>query len=158
MSVIFVLTPAFFGGWAALLTTLGAVCAEFGMRAIVSGVQQRQTVSGTPREKRKGLLLDLPMAQAIGEVLERDQSVTYQLGQIKLTISRDARGRVRLHLDGEGKTEEELQAFGKQIVQRLLQKSAYDRVKTELKKRGFTIWEEKVDDKQVIRLRVRRMA
>ncbi|MCS7223358.1 MAG: hypothetical protein NZ959_02175 [Armatimonadetes bacterium] len=157
MSVVFVLTPAVFGGWAAMLAAIGAVCAEMGLRMMTRELMTAEEIAHLNKKKKaRSVSLDVPTARALEAALERDQSVSYDLGGVTMTVTRDARGRVRVHLDGEGKSEEELQALGNKIVQRLLQKTAHQRLREELKKRGFTIVNEEVDQNQVIRLRVRR--
>ncbi len=154
MSVVFVIVPSLaVGGWAVLAAAIAAACSAMGYQ-ILRGSQALQQ-QATAASESVSLTMD---AQALTEALEREETIVVTQGDIRITFHKDPRGRVTMHVDGKGKTEAELKAIGQEVMNRILQQYAYQRVMDELEKRGFTVVKEEVDENQVIRIRVRRPA
>lgn len=152
MSVVFVIVPSIVGGWPVLMAAIAAACSSLGYQ-LLKGTKNR--VSTSEAGKSVSLTLD---AQALSDVMEREESVTVVQGDVTITFSKDPRGRVTMHVKGENKTEGELQAIGQTVMNKILQQYAYQRVMQELEKRGFVVVKEEVDEQQVIKIRVRRQA
>ncbi len=153
MSVVFVIVPSLaVGGWAALTAAIAAACSAMGYQ-ILRGSQVRQQ----SLQEQSGVALTME-AQALADALEREETIVVTQGDVQITFHKDPRGRVTMHVDGKNKTEAELKAIGQQVMNRILQQYAYQRVMDELEKRGFTVVKEEVDENQVIRIRVRRPA
>jgi len=70
-------------------------------------------------------------------------------------IQRDDHGRLRFHVDGKNRSEAELQAFGRQVVDKVSQIYIYNRVVTELKQRGIEIQREQVGQDDAVHVYVR---
>jgi hypothetical protein len=74
---------------------------------------------------------------------------------IKAIFSRDARGALKLCVEGSGQSKAELKRIGEALVGRVAQQYAYHRLVSELKERQMTILEERVGADQAIHIRVR---
>jgi len=159
MSVVFVVVPAVTAGWPVIAALIGAACAGIGYtarkvaeeREIVEAEQQAQAGQPVARE----IELEMGNSEVIGEILAREQSIQLEKDGVIATFSKDARGALRLHVHGE-RTRQELAAIGQQLLNRVRQQFAYEKVKGELTSKGFTVVEEHVDESNNIRLSVRR--
>jgi hypothetical protein len=74
---------------------------------------------------------------------------------IRAIFSRDARGALKLCVEGHGHSKAHLKQIGEALVGRVTQQYAYHRLMSELKERNLTIVEERVDQQQAIHIRVR---
>jgi len=154
MSVVFVVVPVIAAGWPAIAAAVGAACAALGYTAHrgTQVAQQAAEVTAQPVRHRVELAVN---AEVIGEALAREQSIQVEKEGVIATFTKDARGRLSLHVDGE-RTPEELAAVGQLLLNRVRQQYAYEKVKSELLERGFVLVDEHVDENQSIRLSVRR--
>jgi hypothetical protein len=150
MSVIFVVIPAVAAGWPAIAAAVGAACAALGYTT--RRMSERQLAEESNRESVE---LEMVNAEVIGEALAREQSIQVEKEGVIATFTKDARGRLRLHVDGE-RSRQELSAIGQQLLNRVRQQYACEKVKSELVSRGFVLVDEHVDENENIRLSVRR--
>jgi hypothetical protein len=74
---------------------------------------------------------------------------------IRAIFSRDARGALKLCVEGHGHSKAHLKQVGEALVGRVTQQYAYHRLMSELKERRLTVVEERVDQDQAIHIRVR---
>ena len=70
-------------------------------------------------------------------------------------FSRDARGALKLCLEGSHLTKDQLRELGETLIGRVTQQYVYHRVISELKEREMAIVEERVAEDQTIKIRVR---
>ena len=155
MSVVFVVIPAVSAGWPAIAAAVGAGCAVLGYSA--RRLSQSRGVESAERSTRQHIELEMANAQVIGSALSREQSIQVEKDGIVATFSKDARGNLSLHVDGE-RSREELASIGRQLLNQVRQQYACEKVKSELLSRGFTLVDEHVDEHGSIRLSVRRFS
>ena len=155
MSVVFVVVPAVAAGWPAIAAAVGAACVALGFRTQRQVEKQRETITTQPR--RETVQLEMANAEVISEALAREESIQVEKEGVVATFTKDARGRLTLHVAGE-RDRQELAAIGQQLLNRVRQQYAYEKVKTELQSRGFVVVDEHVDENQSIRLSVRRFS
>jgi hypothetical protein len=74
---------------------------------------------------------------------------------IRAIFSRDARGALKLCVEGHGHSKAKLKEIGESLVGRVAQQYAYHRLMSELKERNLMIVEERVGQDQAIHIRVR---
>ncbi|HAH49115.1 MAG TPA: hypothetical protein DCM07_30610 [Planctomycetaceae bacterium] len=74
---------------------------------------------------------------------------------IKATFTRDARGALKICMEGKGKSKTELRQMGEALMGRVTQQYAYHRVVTELKQRNMTIVEEGMTETESVKIRIR---
>ncbi|MCP4691283.1 MAG: DUF1257 domain-containing protein [Desulfobacterales bacterium] len=99
--------------------------------------------------------LPLENSEAITDSLSLDQELTFEKEGVKLVFGRDAGGRMSLKVSGEGKSEAELEAIGRQMADGVTRQYAYHRLMTEIKDRNFNVVSERVEADGTVRLRVR---
>ena len=99
--------------------------------------------------------LEIEQSEIVTNQLGRDQSIKVTRGGVTVIFSRDARGKASICVSGPGHSNEELQAIGEELSQRVVQKYVHRRLMDEIQARGFNVVEEEVDENQAIRLKVR---
>lgn len=156
MSVIFVVVPAVVVGWPILCGAVAAAAATLGYKALKTGqeIELGNNMKLDIERLPKGVTIPLEDSQVIGETMARESQFTIDRGDIAATFSRGADGRVCVHVAGENKTESELETLGQELVGRVTQQYAYNKVVTELKQQGFTVTSEEVANDQTIRIHV----
>jgi hypothetical protein len=152
MSSVLVVAPLVVASWPLLSAAITAAVSTMGFAA----AQNRQGVhilkTTDPKIRAEIELEDseiLAGTSATGEqmVVERDG--------IRAIFSRDARGALKLCVEGNGQTKAELKRIGEALVGRVTQQYAYHRLVSELKERQMTILQERVGEDQAIHIRVR---
>jgi Protein of unknown function (DUF1257) len=151
MSTVLVVTPLVVASWPLMSAAITAAIGSMGFAAVQhDGVRVRQIAgSKTTAEIELEESEILAGTGAIGGemVVERDG--------IRAVFSRDARGALKLCIEGNGHSKSELKQIGESLVGRVTQQYAYNRLVTELKERQMTILEERVGEDQAIHIRVR---
>jgi hypothetical protein len=76
---------------------------------------------------------------------------------VRVIFSRDARGALKLCVEGEGHSKSELKRIGEELLGRVTQQYVYHRVVTELQERNMTIVDEQVGADRTVKIRVRNL-
>ncbi len=147
MSVIIAITPILISAaWPLVAAAAAAALSEYGYRETESAPLAETTCVEVALEKNAEL------AAAVG----RGESKTFVNGDMTVALRRDGRGNLSLRIDGKGKSARELEALGREMVGRIVQQYAYQRITAEMGNKGYgTVNEEKAAD-GTIRLTLRR--
>ncbi len=149
MSVIFVVAPAVVVGWPILCGAVASVAGSLGYKILSD---QKELTSEKNTENQVDI--SLTGSEIVSDSMKRESQFVISNGDVTATFRRAADGRCTVHVAGQNKTDEELTALGNQIIGRVTQQYAYNKVVTELKHQGFTISNEEVANDQTIRIRV----
>jgi len=149
LSVVFVVAPLVIAGWPVMC---GAIAAAAG--ALAYKAQKRDTVDGLGEETESWVDIPIEDSQIVADSMARESEFTIRKDDVTATFSRSADGRCLVHVAGQGKSEAELSAIGQELVGRVTQQYAYNKVLTELKNQGFTVTAEEVANDQSIRIHV----
>jgi Protein of unknown function (DUF1257) len=157
MSVVFVIVPVVAGGWPMISTAILAASAALGYRAVQS-LEERVAMGVATDVTERAATVQLVMedSQVVADTLARGESFTVEREGLRATFHRDGRGRCTVHVSGPGRTNAELEAAGRELMDRVRQQFAYAKVMAELEERGFDIVQEQVEADQSIRICVRR--
>jgi hypothetical protein len=74
---------------------------------------------------------------------------------VRAVFTRDARGALRVCMEGTNHSRSELRRLGQELIDRVTQQYVYHRVVTELKARNMTIVDEEVAEDRTVKIRVR---
>lgn len=153
MSAVVFMVPALAGGpiFAAAVAVAGAAV---GLKA-VSLLIDRQQQSGCVDEK-SGVDVQVPNSHALAETVDEGDVLPLEGNGFRVTFAKDGRGNCAMRVEGKGKTDAELETLGRELINRVAQQYAYQKLNTELKKKGYTLVQEKVEEDNTIRLTVRR--
>ena len=94
-------------------------------------------------------------SEILAEAHNRGETLTVEKDNIKATFHRDVRGSLRLTIDAVGLTKAEIRKIGDELIGRVTQHYAYNRLMTEMKERGMVIVEETVEEDDTVKIRVR---
>lgn len=148
MSVVFVVTPMVVAGWPLLCGAVAAAAASLGYALAAEHTECAETATA------KQVEISMEDSQVVAESMARGSEFTICKDDVAATFSRSADGRCVVHVSGENKTDAELTQIGEELVGRVTQQYAYNKVVTELKAQGFTVTGEEVTNDQTIRVRV----
>lgn len=157
MSVVFVVVPVIVGGWPMISTAILAASAALGYRAVHSLEENVAAgIAVEPAQRAGAVRIVMEQSQVMADTLARGESFTVAREGITAVFRRDGRGQCTVHVSGTGKTDAELEAAGRELMDRVRQQFAYAKVMAELETRGFDVVQEQVEADQSIRIRLRR--
>lgn len=149
MSVVFVVAPMVVAGWPLLCGAAAAAAGALGYKALA-----REEIIEAEDATERFVEIPIEDSQVIAESMARESQFAIRKEDVTATFSRSADGRCTVHVAGQNKTEEELSAIGRELVGKVTQQYAYNKVVTELKTQGFTVTSEEVTNDQAIRIHV----
>ncbi len=151
MSAFVVLVPVM-ASWPVFTAAAAAAGAALGLQMAkgLAGVQKAQA------EQENSVDVAVPHSHALAGSIDEGESLTLKGNGFSVFFRKTGRGDCEMRVEGAGKSHEELEKMGKQLLNKIAQQYAYQRVTAEMKKRGFQVVQEKVDEEQNIRLTVRR--
>jgi hypothetical protein len=148
------MTPLVIAAWPAFSAAVVSAATTLGYTVVEVAREQERAKNRAQTTHR--IELDIDQSELVTGTLNRDQRITVKRGDVTVTFSRNARGKASLCVEGEGQTQEALRAMGEELSKRVVQKYVYQRILDEMQARQFMVVEEAVDERQVIRLKVRR--
>jgi hypothetical protein len=151
MSTVMVITPILIANWPAITAVVVAAVGTLGFTAAresqVDGERQSREVNRAEIEIEDSEVLEGAGGSGEEIVVERDGIVA--------RFSRDARGALRVCVEGHGHSKAELKRIGEELIGRVTQQYVYHRVVTELKERKMAIVDEQVEEDRTVKIRVR---
>lgn len=166
MSVCFVVVPLVAGSWPVISAAIVAAGAAMGyttvaaMERVAEGMDLADYAaisSASNAPLHRSVRLVMADSQIVSETLQRGESFVMQNGAIRAEFRVDGRGACQVHLSGEGVSENELEAQGRELMDKVRQQFAYAKIMEELEERGFAIENQNIDESGSIRIRVQRM-
>jgi hypothetical protein len=133
MSTIIVLTPIIVTNWPVIMAVATAAVGTLGFTA-AQQVEAEANVSGTTREE-----IEVDNSEILANTAGQSEEIVVQREGLKATISRDARGALRVCMEGRGYSKAELRTVGQEIVDTVTQQYVYHRVITEMKQRNMHV-------------------
>ena len=157
MSCVFIVVPVVAGAWPVVSAAVIAACAGMGY----SAVRRAENNLGfdeipIPTDGTRSVLLTMNDSQVVTDALMRGDSFTFGRDGITATFRVDGRGACTVHVAGVGRSDTDLEAEGRDLMDRVRQQYAYAKVMAELEERGFDVVEQEVQTNRSIRIRVRR--
>ncbi|MCC7083401.1 MAG: hypothetical protein IT427_00160 [Pirellulales bacterium] len=135
-----------------IAAAISAAIASMGFTTVEEAVSASRTTSVVTNEKET-IEVENSEILAGGEGLN-EQTIVEKDG-IRATFSRDARGALRVCMEGRGLSKQQLRELGEELIGRVTQQFVYHRIVTELKEKNMAIVGEEVTADRVVRLRVR---
>ena len=154
MSVVFLVAPIL----APAVTAAGwpILCGAVAGAASLLGYNTLKSESATVASNEERVSVDIPVegAEGVTASIRRESEFTIARDDITAVFRRYADGQCRLHVSGTNRTEAELESIGSELLGRVVQQYAYNRVVTELKSKGYVITGEETAADQTIRINV----
>lgn len=156
MSCAILIVPAVMAAWPVLLPILTAAAAACGYVS-AERAEARERVRGRRRGKSADEVeVSLEQSEVLAEAMQRDTTFTASKGDIRVTVSRDIRGQLRVSASGANVAKDVLRREAETLTNSIVQQYAYHKLMTQLKERGFQVTRESVTEDRRIRLTVRR--
>jgi hypothetical protein len=153
MSCVVVIAPVLIASWPVMTAAVTAAVGSMGFALARNARTQATRSQGTARTKAE---IEVENSEVLGEG-HSDETLVVEREGIRATFSRDARGALKVCMEGEGHSKEELKRLGQELVERVTQQYVYHRVVTELKQRNMNIVDEEVAADRTVTLRVRNL-
>ena len=151
MSTVLVVTPLIVASWPLMSAAITAAIGTMGFATVQNkGPRVRQIADTANRAE-----IELEDSEILAGTAGTGEQMVVERDGIRATFSRDARGALKLCVEGHGHSKAHLKEVGEALVGRVTQQYAYHRLMSELKERRLTVVDERVDQDQAIRIRVR---
>ena len=158
MSTVLIVAPVVITGWPLLTAAVTASITSLGYALAADGVQTMNECFEELEERTDQRIreeITLENSEILADAHNRGETLTVEKGNVKATFYRDARGTLRLTIDGVGLSKAELRKIGDELLGRVTQQYAYNRLVTEMKERGMEIVAETVEEDDTVKIRVR---
>lgn len=150
MSTVMVIAPVVIANWPAIYAAVVGAVGVMGFSAVNEGVvasRRQKEVSRAEIELEESEILDGCGGSGEEIVMEKDD--------VRAIFSRDARGALKVCVEGNGRSKSELRKIGEELIERVTQQYVYHRVVTELTNRNMAIVHEEVAADRTVKIRVR---
>lgn len=155
MSCVIVVAPVVIAGWPVITAAVTAAVASMGFNVVTAATSA--TVNARADAKVSGKTrvdIEVDESEILTDSVSTQQIVVERAG-VKATFSRDARGALKLCMEGDHLSKTELQRLGQELIDRVTQQYVYHRVVTELKQRNMSIVDEEVTQDRTVKIKVR---
>ena len=150
MSTVVILTPVIIANWPMITAAVTAAVGTMGFALARSAESQTQLAGTTTREE-----IEVEDAEILQQAAGTDEELVVEREGVRAIFRRDARGALRVCMEGEAYSKAELRRIGEELVGRVTQQYVYHRVVSELKARKMTIVDEEVTEDRSVKIRVR---
>jgi hypothetical protein len=151
MSTVMVIAPIVIANWPVITAAVTAAVGTIGFTAVseMEGNFTRRSESTNRAE------IEVEDCEVLQDAGGSGQELVVQRDGIVARFSRDARGALRVCVEGRGHSKSELKRIGEELIGRVTQQYVYHRVVTELKQRNMAIVDEQVEEDRTVKIRVR---
>jgi len=159
MSTVLIVAPVVVTGWPLIAAAITATVSTLGY-AVVADIEQEVNqdcldCEEDQEERQVSEEFTLENSEILADARSRGETLTIVNGNIKATFHRDVRGELRLTIRAVGLSKAEIRKIGEELIGRVTQQYAYNRLVTEMKERGMEIIEETVEKDDTVKIRVR---
>jgi hypothetical protein len=151
MSTVLVVTPLIVAGWPMLTAAITAAVGTMGFAMTQDTGSRRQVL---PEAKNRAEI-EVDDAEILAGTGGTGEELVVERDGLRAVFGRDARGALKLCLEGAGHSKAELQRIGEELIGRVTQQYVYHRVVSELNERQMSVVDERVGQDQSITIRVR---
>lgn len=150
MSTVVVLAPIIIANWPVITAAVGAAVGTMGFAMVR---REEAATSRAATKTREEIQVDNSEILTSGSGAEEE--IVVQREGVRAIFTRDARGALRVCMEGTGQSKTELRRLGQELIDRVTQQYVYHRVVTELKARNMTIVDEELSEDRTVKIRVR---
>jgi hypothetical protein len=156
MSSVIVLTPIIISSWPAISAAVAAAVGAMGFTVAGStALNAIGTTVGSGGSTTTRAEIDVTDSEILAAAAGTQQTMIVEREGVKAIFSRDARGSLKVCMEGQGYTKSQLHKIGEELIERVTQQYVYHRIVSELKDNHMTILDEEVESDRTVRIRVR---
>ena len=156
MSSVVVVIPLIIGNWSVISAAVVGACGAMGF-ALASGVaagaaEATRTTVGSSVNRAE---IEVENSEVLADAAGTNEQMVVEKDGVRATFSRDARGALKVCIEGAGHSKAELKQIGHELMEQVTQQYVYHRVVSELKSRNMAIVHEEVEADRTVKIRVR---
>lgn len=155
MSSVVVVAPLIIAGWPVITAAVTAAVGSMGF-TVVTGAGATLPVLPTTKVRNRAEI-EIEDSEVLAESASAGAELVVERDGVRAVFSRDARGALKLCVEGDGHSKSELKRIGEELLGRVTQQYVYHRVVTELRERNMTIVDEQVAADRTVKIRVRNL-
>jgi hypothetical protein len=150
MSTVVVLAPIIIANWPVITAVVGAAVGSMGFAMVRKEEAVTQRAATKTREE-----IEVDNSEILASGTGAEEEIVVEREGVRAIFTRDARGALRVCMEGTTQSRSELRRLGQELIDRVTQQYVYHRVVTELKARNMTIVDEEVAEDRTVKIRVR---
>ena len=150
MSTVMVIAPLVIANWSAISAAVVGAVGVLGFSTVNEAVESSHRVLGTNRAE-----IELEESEILEGTGGSGEQIVVQRDDVRAIFTRDARGALKVCVEGHGHSKAELKQIGEELIGRVTQQYVYHRVVTELANRNMAIVGEEVTEDRTVKIRVR---
>jgi len=150
MSTVVVLAPIIIASWPMISAAVGAAVGTMGFAMVRKEESVTQRAATKTREE-----IEVDNSEILASTTGTEEQIVVEREGVRAVFTRDARGALRVCMEGTNQSRSELRRLGQELIDRVTQQYVYHRVVTELKARNMTIVDEEVAEDRTVKIRVR---
>lgn len=150
MSTVVVLAPIIIANWPVITAAVGAAVGTMGFAMVRKEEAATSRAATKTREE-----IEVDNSEILASGTGAEEEIVVQREGVRAIFTRDARGALRVCMEGTGQSKAELRRLGQELIDRVTQQYVYHRVVTELKARNMTIVDEELTEDRTVKIRVR---
>jgi hypothetical protein len=151
MSTVIVITPILIASWPAIAAAVTAAVGTLGFTMARNlELEALRETSETSRAE-----IEVEDSEILADATGGGEEIVVEREGIVARFSRDARGALKVCMEGKGYSKAELRRVGEELIGRVTQQYVYHRVVTELKAKNMAIVDEQMEEDRTVKIRVR---
>jgi hypothetical protein len=150
MSTVVVLAPIIIANWPVITAAVGAAVGTMGFAMVRTEEASTHRAETKTREE-----IQVDNSEILASSTGAEEEIVVEREGVRAIFTRDARGALRVCMEGTGQSKSELRRLGQELIDRVTQQYVYHRVVTELKARNMTIVDEELSEDRTVKIRVR---
>lgn len=156
MSSVILVTPLIIANWSVISAAVAAAAGAMGFTLANVTASALQRVANSPRTSAVTRTeIEVENSEVLADAAGTDQEMVIEKDGVRATFSRDARGALKVCMEGTGYSKAQLKQIGQELMEQVTQQYVYHRVVTGLKERGMPVVHEEVEADRTVKIRVR---
>jgi hypothetical protein len=151
MSTVIVITPIVIANWPVITAAITAAVGSMGF-TLAKATSTQQLADVVNRAE-----IEVENSEILQDAAGTSQEMVVEKDGVRAVFSRDARGALRVCMEGKGYSKAQLKKLGEEIMGRVTQQYVYHRIVTELKQRNMAVVDEQVAEDRTVKIRVRNL-
>lgn len=152
MSSVILVTPLIIANWSVISAAVLGACGAMGFSVASGAVAGMRAKAGSSVSRAE---IEVENSEVLADAAGTDEQMVVEKDGVRATFSRDARGALKVCMEGTGYSKGQLKQIGQELMEQVTQQYVYHRVVTELNQRGMPIVHEEVEADRTVKIRVR---
>jgi hypothetical protein len=150
MSTILVVTPIVIANWSVISAVVMGAVGTLGFTAASEAAHEEGREMGATRTE-----IEVENSEILEGAGGSGEEIVVEREGVRAIFTRDARGALRVCMEGQGHSKAQLKQIGEELIGRVTQQYVYHRVVSELHERNMPIVSEEVSADRTVKIRVR---